>query len=244
MKKRLKKDEYNGFKRYCDEITKYPVLKADEVRKMIADYRKGGDQSIREAVIKANLRLVLKIANDYKGMGTPLEELVSYGNMGLNDAIDSYDTERGTAFTTWARFYIKARICRYGLDRGRSTVDTPAYCKMKAKGMEQVSTVSLDEPFDGDEDGRTIGECIADDGMNPAEQAERNDMVDAVRKAMADVLTPREKMVVELIFGYGGKDERTAASISDELGVTHQMVSIIKKSAMDKLKRVMEKRLA
>ena len=84
---------------YLREIGDIPLLtRADEQR--LGKRIKRGDRAAREQMIRANLRLVVKIAHDYAGLGLPLLDLISEGNIGLMKGVERFDPSRGTKFST------------------------------------------------------------------------------------------------------------------------------------------------
>src|SRR5260370_41403838 len=73
---------------------------------------KRGDKQAREAMIKANLRLVVKIARDYEGLGLPLLDLVNEGNIGLMKGVERFDPKKGAKLSTYSSWWIKQAIKR------------------------------------------------------------------------------------------------------------------------------------
>jgi RNA polymerase primary sigma factor len=94
---------------YLREISQFPVLsRAEEVALIPA--AKAGDQSSLDTVIRANLRFVSKIANEYADKGMPLIDLIGEGNLGLFRAIESFDPARGLKFITYAKWWVRQSI--------------------------------------------------------------------------------------------------------------------------------------
>ncbi|MGE3819875.1 MAG: RNA polymerase sigma factor RpoD/SigA [Isosphaeraceae bacterium] len=85
-----------------------------------------GDQEARERLIKSNLRLVVRIAQDFQGRGMSLEDLIGEGNLGLTRAADRYDSRFGTRFSTYAAYWIKEAI-RAALCNTNTTIRVPAH---------------------------------------------------------------------------------------------------------------------
>ena len=105
---------YNPFKTYVHEIAKYPLMTREEEREMAQRARMDGDKEARQKMFLANLRLVVKIALGYRNAN--LLDLIQEGNMGLVRAVGKYDPERGTRFSTYASFWIRAYMLKYLMD--------------------------------------------------------------------------------------------------------------------------------
>src|SRR5262245_27094354 len=99
----------NPFQLYLREIGTVKLLTRDE-EIALADRIKLGDEAAREQMIKANLRLVVKIAHDYEGLGVPLLDLISEGNIGLMKAVERFESTKGTKFSTYAAWWIRQSI--------------------------------------------------------------------------------------------------------------------------------------
>jgi RNA polymerase primary sigma factor len=96
---------------YLREISETPLLTPeDEVE--LAGRIQRGDAEAREHMIKANLRLVVKIAKDFDGMGLPLLDMINEGNMGLMRAVERFDPTKGAKLSTYAAWWIKQSIKR------------------------------------------------------------------------------------------------------------------------------------
>ena len=103
----------NGIKIYLREIGQIALLTPkDEIR--LAARIKKGDKEARADMIKANLRLVVKIAHDYSNYGLPLLDLISEGNIGLMKAVERFDPNKGGKLSTYASWWIKQSIKRAG----------------------------------------------------------------------------------------------------------------------------------
>jgi RNA polymerase primary sigma factor len=100
-----------GIKIYLREIGRNRLLTLQEEIDLAARIRKG-DREARALMIKANLRLVAKIAHDYANMGLPLLDLVSEGNIGLMNAVERFHPAQGGKLSTYAAWWIKQSIKR------------------------------------------------------------------------------------------------------------------------------------
>jgi RNA polymerase sigma-32 factor len=100
------------FRAYLREVSKCPLMTREEEREMAQRVRTKGDKDAGQRMVLANLRLVVKIARDYRSH-LNLLDLVQEGNMGLMRAVGKYDPEKGTRFSTYASFWIRAYMLKY-----------------------------------------------------------------------------------------------------------------------------------
>ncbi len=110
---------------YLQEINATPLLSAEEERSLAARIA-DGDPYARDHMVKANLRLVVNIARGYLGKGLSLEDLIEEGNLGLMRAVEGYDGEMETRFSTYASYWIKQSIRRSVMNNGKP-IRLPAY---------------------------------------------------------------------------------------------------------------------
>ena len=106
---------------------------------------KKGDKKAREHMIKANLRLVVKIAHDYDGFGLPLLDLISEGNIGLMKAVERFDPAKGGKLSTYGSWWIKQSIKR-ALANQSKTIRLPVHLVDKISRMRRVA-MKLQEEF-------------------------------------------------------------------------------------------------
>ena len=109
-------DLFDPFRMYVHEIAKHPVLSKDEEREIAERMRVHKDREAEQRLITGNLRLVVKIALQYSRYQPNLLDLIQEGNLGLVRAVNKYDPERGTRFSTYASFWIRAYILKYLMD--------------------------------------------------------------------------------------------------------------------------------
>jgi RNA polymerase primary sigma factor len=110
---------------YLRQIKDDPLLSAAEERSL-AEAIARGDRDARARMIRANLRLVVKIARDYVGRGLVLDDLIGEGNLGLIRAAEEFDPRFGTRFSTYASYWIKQAI-RHALTNTTATIRLPAH---------------------------------------------------------------------------------------------------------------------
>ena len=99
-----------GFANYLRTIAQFPILSAEEEYDYASRWAKNQDNDAAEKLLVSHLRLVVSVAYDFRNYGIPVQELVASGNMGLMQALQKFDPEKGFRFSTYAMFWIRAEI--------------------------------------------------------------------------------------------------------------------------------------
>src|SRR4249919_892573 len=102
-----------GFPHYLEEIRRFPMLERQEEYMLAKRWREHGDRGAVHKLVTSHLRLVTKIARDYRGYGLPISEAISEGNVGLMQAVERFEPEKGFRLATYAMWWIKATIQEY-----------------------------------------------------------------------------------------------------------------------------------
>ncbi len=127
----------NSLKLYLREISKTELLTpAEEIE--LAARIKQGDKKARSHMIRANLRLVVKIAQDYSNYGLPLGDLISEGNIGLMKAVERFDPNKGGKLSTYGSWWIKQSIKR-ALANQSKTIRLPIHMVDKIARMRRIA---------------------------------------------------------------------------------------------------------
>lgn len=105
--------------RYVEEVKKYPLLEPEEERKLALQYRKTGDAEAAKKLVTAHLRLVVKIAMEYRKAYYNVLDLIQEGNVGLMHAVKKFDPDKGARFAYYASWWIRSFILKYILDNFR-----------------------------------------------------------------------------------------------------------------------------
>lgn len=111
-------DSGSAFRRYLEEITRYPLITPEDEIALAARMQQG-DSGARSTMISANLRLVVKLALAYTNLGLPLLDLIEEGNIGLIKAVDLFDPAKGAKLSTYAVWWIKQQIRRALQNQGK-----------------------------------------------------------------------------------------------------------------------------
>src|SRR6266481_1175019 len=125
------------FQLYLREIGQVKLLTPEE-EIVLAERIKLGDEQAREQMIKANLRLVVKIARDYEGLGLPLLDLISEGNIGLMKGVERFRPHKGAKLSTYVSWWIKQAIRRALADQSK-TIRLPLHVTQKVSHMRRTA---------------------------------------------------------------------------------------------------------
>ena len=115
----------NSIKIYMREMGQFSMLSADEEIKL-ANRIAEGDQSAKNELVEANLRLVVSLARHYQGCGLSYQDLIQEGNIGLIKAAEKFDVSKGFRFSTYASWWIKQALSRAIADQSR-TIRIPVH---------------------------------------------------------------------------------------------------------------------
>lgn len=178
-----------------------------------------GDADARRRLIEHNLRLVAHIVKKYYTSAKNQDDLISIGTIGLIKAIDTFDSENGARFATYASKCLQNEILMY-------------FRSQKKIACE----VSLSEPIDTDKDGNplTYSDIICTEDTI-AEELDSKIKSAKAKKYIETMLDPREKEIIILRYGLDGNAAITQREVAEKLGISRSYVSRIEKSALDKI---------
>lgn len=128
---------------YLREISQVPLLTPQQEVKLAGQIKRG-NRKAREKMIKANLRLVVKIAHDFGNYGLPLLDLVSEGNIGLMKAVERFDPKKGGKLSTYASWWIKQSMKR-ALANQSKTIRLPVHLVDKIGKIRRVAAQMTEE---------------------------------------------------------------------------------------------------
>lgn len=223
------------FDAYLSQFASSDVLSNEEAV-LLHNLFKSGQEGVKEQLVRSNMRLVMKIANDYRRFGMDFEDIVSSGTIGLLKAIEMFDPEKG-GFSACASIYINKYI-RMALDSYRG-IHTKRYDRMTREERSSYVMESLNEKVgDGDTE---FADSLASDEVSPSEAVEKASSIKAMHDAIDNALDNREKFVVRARYGLDGNGVLTLREIAEKLGMTHERVRQIEVSALTKLRERLER---
>lgn len=178
-----------------------------------------GDQDARNVLIERNLRLVAHIMKKYYAQTSDQEDLISIGTIGLIKGIETFDRKKGARLATYAARCVENEILMYFRSQKKT-----------------VSDVSLSEYIETGSDGTALSlmDVVCSD-EDLFERLSEQEAYVKLYRAIDTCLTPREKTVVTLRYGLGGRKPRTQRQIGLICGISRSYVSRIEKKALKKL---------
>ena len=199
-----------------------PLPREEEAEALAALAR--GDQKARQKLIVHNLRLVVYIAKRYETASATLEDYISIGTIGLIKAIGTFRADKNIRLATYASRCIENEILMF-----------------LRKASQYRGDISIDEPLNTDWDGNELllsdvlgtEEDIVSRGIE--EESERTMLRAAVR-----ALPDREREIMELRFGLGGRREMTQKEVADQIGISQSYISRLEKKIIRKLRVQLE----
>jgi len=146
---------------YLKEIAGIPLLSREQEGELARKIR-AGDAGAKARLTEANLRLVVQIARRYLNRGLPLPDLIEEGNIGLLRAVEKFDSERGTRFSTYATWWIRQAIVRALANQAR-TIRLPVHVELllgRYKREQQRLTQELERPPTMEELAAAMGTTV------------------------------------------------------------------------------------
>lgn len=257
-----------GLQLFLNRAAGHKLLTAQEERDL-ARRAKLGDDRARHRLIESNLRLVIAIARRYRNRGVPFGDLIQEGTLGLDRAARKFDPDRGFRFSTYATLWIRQSIQR-GISGSGSTIRLPpqvaehrakaraAQRRDPAQTLEEIAedmdaplelieralaaaevVTSTDRFVSADDDyTRTLLDTIADPHATDPWEDLPEDTAGLTEALKA--LSPQQRRVVELRFGFGGEHPRSLAEVAEVMGLSTTTVQTAQREAL----RVLRERLS
>ncbi len=193
-------------------------LSGEEEREAIS--RLPEDEGARALLIEHNLRLVVYVARRFEHSGTGLEDLVSIGTVGLIKAINTFRADKNIKLGTYASRCIENEILMYMRKRNAHSGE-----------------ISIDEPLNVDWDGN---ELLLSDVLGSEEDSVGAELLmreeKRVLREAVEALPPRERLIIELRYGFSGQRELTQKEVADALGISQSYISRLEKRIIAELR--------
>ncbi len=209
----------DGIPSYLSRLTQIPLLTPDEEREL-AKRVKRGDESAKKRLIEANMRLVVNIAKHYRNRSIPFEDLIQEGAIGLMNAVDRFDPDRGYRFSTYATHWIRQTIGR-ALDYKAKAIRLPAHVSEMIRKVERERLrlrCELGRDASADEIAAALGITV--------------------RKLMSLLQSSREPISLDVVVGKD--DHTTLVSVLSDNGESDPELHAINRETLDELNELME----
>ena len=194
---------------YLKDIRKQGSLSLAQEQELF----KRADIASRNKLIEANLKFVIQVANKYRGMGLELEDLIGFGNVGLFEAAEKFDTSKNLKFITFAVWYIRAEIQKALNDLSR-VVRVPSHLTETA----EYHAKSISAPVgDGDNKETYADRFLAAESTKSAR--DKADLKYDMQRALSQ-LKPKQREAITRFYGIGFEYEMCMDQIAEELNVT------------------------
>ena len=177
------------------------------------------DGTIRRTLIEHNLRLVVFIARKFENTGVQLEDLISIGTIGLIKAVNTFDPEKKIKLATYASRCIENEVLMFLRRNSRTRLE-----------------VSLDEPLKPDWDGTEL--LLSDVLGTESDTVYRGMEEDAEKEMLMEALShldARERQIMTMRFGLGGRPEMTQKEVASVLGISQSYISRLEKRILQRL---------
>lgn len=211
----------DSFLYYIAGNDKLPAPLSEEEELKLLKRLMDKDKEAKNILVEKNLRLVVYIAKKFESSGINIEDLISIGTIGLMKAINSYNLEKNIKLATYASRCIENEILMY-----------------LRKNNKIKTEVSIDEPINTDSEGNdlSLADILGTDNDSIFKSIEENDnkkvLLCAIKK-----LNNREKMIMQLRYGFDGVEELTQKEVADKLGISQSYISRIEKKVINTLKK-------
>ena len=199
-----------------------PLSAAEEQRYL--ELAAQGDLDARNILIERNLRLVAHIMKKYYAQVSDQEDLISIGTIGLIKGITTFDASKGARLATYAARCVENEILMYFRSQKKSSQDVSLsdYIETSSEGMP----LALMDVVGQDED--------------LLETVSNRELVRQVSRAVEELLTPQEKLVIQLRYGLAGHQVHRQREVAAVTGISRSYVSRIEKRALQKLRAALE----
>lgn len=206
---------------YISGSDKLPSILSPEEEAILLEKLMDKDNEAKNTLVEKNLRLVVYIAKKFENSGINIEDLISIGTIGLMKGINSYKLDKNIKLATYASRCIENEILMY-----------------LRKNNKIRSEISIDEPINIDSEGNdlSLSDILGTDIDVIFKSVEDSDNKKVLNTAIKK-LNEREKIIMQMRYGFNGIDELTQKEVADKLGISQSYISRIEKKVINHLKK-------
>jgi len=224
---------YTKYKENTEELENFPIfyiagsqtlpppLPPEEEAEIIKQLSGENSKQARQTLVERNLRLVVYISKKFENTGIGIEDLISIGTIGLMKSVNTFNNDKKIKLATYASRCIENEILMY-LRRIN-----------KIKGE-----ISIDEPLNKDGDGN---ELLLSDVLGTEGDITSRNLEDEVDKkllrAAIEKLNEKEKLIMQMRFGFFTGKEKTQKEVADEMGISQSYISRLEKKIISKMRK-------
>ena len=196
-------------------------LSTDREGECIKNLIENNDEEAKSMLIEHNLRLVVYIAKKFDNTGVGVEDLISIGTIGLIKGINTFKPDKNIKLATYASRCIENEILMYLRKNNKTKLE-----------------VSIDEPLNVDWDGNELllSDILGTEPDSVIRPIEDDVDRELLRQALSQ-LPPREKQIICLRFGLGGRRSMTQKEVADLLGISQSYISRLEKRIISRMKK-------
>ena len=226
-----------AFNLYLNDIKDIKVLSVEEEKYLFKNF----NPENRKKIIESNLKLVVALSREYYNI--PFESLtymdiIEAGNIGLIKAVERFDYKKGYKFSTFASYYIKSQIIKEIYKNNRIIRRPFNQERLISKKLKIIQTVlSLDDSFPNSIDGtEPLLYFIEDEENNIYDEINQIEIKEII-KDILNTLTPRQKEVLLLRFGFDDGNYKTLRKVGSILKISDEGVRKIEQKAFTKIRK-------
>lgn len=204
------------FSAYVQDATHFPRALTKEEENVLVEKIKQGDESARNELIEHNLRLVAHVVKKFNNCGEA-DDLIGVGTIGLIKAIKSYNPDKNVTLSTYASRCIENEILM-----------------LLRSSKKHLKTQSLEEVVASDKDGNelTFGDTLEDGDEGVDEIISRKYLMKDIKKIIAEKLTEREQIIINLRYGLTGEPPMPQREVAKRLNISRSYISRIEVKAL------------
>lgn len=206
---------------YISGSDRLPSILSPEEEAILLEKLMNKDNDAKNTLVEKNLRLVVYIAKKFENSGINIEDLISIGTIGLMKGVKSYKLDKNIKLATYASRCIENEILMF-----------------LRKNNKIRSEISIDEPINIDSEGNdlSLSDILGSDIDVIFKSVEDSDNKKVLNTAIRK-LNDREKIIMQMRYGFNGIDELTQKEVADKLGISQSYISRIEKKVINHLKK-------